>query len=356
MALAIVVADVYQVHEMSMWPTLAGEDRVVVDKLFGRGSPPRFAICVFRHRPKGTTTEPETLFVKRVLGVANEWIDFRGGDVFVGETTAVARLARPSALVESQIAAHPVLSSGSPSLQFDATGGKVTSEGSAYSFTPEGGATVVANLRVGNGPNAWDVRDDPVGAGRGRHVVPDVRVTVGAISGGAEEVAVAHELGAADVRRVAVGKDGIVVSRSGGGDVTRSAFPGAPGAGGLRLETIDGIFRVLLWEGEGWRELHAEPRADTDKAQVSRVRIEVSGGPARMASLEVNRDVHYAWSAETTAGPLPVPPDSLFLAGDNPEISTDSRDLLQFGHVPRSALVGIVRAVVWPPGRARIAR
>ena len=41
--------------------------------------------------------------------------------------------------------------------------------------------------------------------------------------------------------------------------------------------------------------------------------------------------------------------DEWFVAGDNAEWSTDSR---RFGPVPRAAIVGRVRYVYWPPGRA----
>jgi hypothetical protein len=41
--------------------------------------------------------------------------------------------------------------------------------------------------------------------------------------------------------------------------------------------------------------------------------------------------------------------DDWFVSGDNAEWSTDSRTL---GPVPRTAIVGRVRYVYWPPGHA----
>jgi signal peptidase I len=47
----------------------------------------------------------------------------------------------------------------------------------------------------------------------------------------------------------------------------------------------------------------------------------------------------------------PVPPGHVFVVGDNPKASTDSRET---GPVPVARVVGIARAVYWPLGRVRV--
>jgi len=47
----------------------------------------------------------------------------------------------------------------------------------------------------------------------------------------------------------------------------------------------------------------------------------------------------------------PIDPTMVWLEGDNPDRSTDSRTT---GPVRRDAVVGIVRARYWPPRRARL--
>jgi len=50
-------------------------------------------------------------------------------------------------------------------------------------------------------------------------------------------------------------------------------------------------------------------------------------------------------------GPVKVPPDSLFVLGDNRDSSEDSR---YWGYVPEKNIVGEVFLIYWPPWRMRI--
>jgi signal peptidase I len=344
------VVGVHPVAEQSMWPALrGGEDRVCVDKLAARvRAPKRFDLWVFRFSD-GTN---EGLFVKRLLALPGEVIDFRAGDLFIGEGGAdPARAERPLALAEAQMI--PVAGATSPDGRppWEASKGVIErAGGGGLVLRPAGEPRAVATFVSGIGIDPFCIKDDHrAGDGRvvrGRHAVPDVRITVGPVHMEGSRFSIVHELGHGELRRVVVRRSGIAVeARVDGKESQRSEHPGATCDQGLRVETRDGVFRVLLPDGSGWRELFKEPRDTIVAEGGSTLRIEADGAAVHISALEVARDVHYVWNAEAPPRSLPVPAGRLFLAGDNPEVSVDSR---MFGPVQGGDLVGLVRAVVWP--------
>lgn len=350
--LSLFVFDFPLVEAQSMWPALRGGiDRVLVDRITGFGrDPERFELWVFR-RMEG---QKPVLFVKRVLGLPGEVIDFRGGDLFIGAAEiAPARLERPAALIEAQLLKVPGVAAAPGRSPWDVSGGAMERDGEgAITLNPSPGGRCAATFIAGHGVDPHCIRDDHLAADgrviRGRNAVPDVRITLGPVSAERARFTVVHELGHGEDRRVVITDTGLVIeSRVDGIESVRGKFPGETGDRGLRIETLDGMFRVLLPDGNGWRMLYAEPRDTMVPAGASTLRIEAEGGAARVASLEVVRDVHYVWGAETPPNPQPVPAARFFFAGDNPEVSVDSR-APGFGCIPKGALVGRVRAVVWP--------
>jgi signal peptidase I len=367
--LAAIWVFAYSIHPVegrSMWPALAGKptdwddhpdfvrDWVVVDKLVPLFSmPERFRICVFRHKGE--------LSVKRLVGLPGEKIDFRGGDLFIGAGGAeLERVARSPALIEAQLVPVPAGPTAAPLLEGS---GPSQADGDATIWKPRPGQTLTVLMRYGAGADSKCITDDHVVIDRrspkgrvapGRHAVPDVRVTVDSLSVGQGAITFIHEIGLGELRRVAVSATGIVISsRVDGVETVQSPHLGATADRGLRFETLDGLFRVSLREGGGWRELFSEKRDTEHHDGFSGVRFEVAGAPVRVGPLEVVRDVHYVWGADSAAIPQPIPPDRMFLVGDNPEFSRDSRNP-DIGPVPVSALVGVVRAVVLPWSRKRV--
>ncbi|HVS18996.1 MAG TPA: S26 family signal peptidase, partial [Planctomycetota bacterium] len=77
---------------------------------------------------------------------------------------------------------------------------------------------------------------------------------------------------------------------------------------------------TLELDGEVLVELDVEPVA----WQESGLCLEVEGEGARLAGLEVARDVYYTSGAHP--GPWRIPQDSYFMLGDNTQDSSDSRD------------------------------
>jgi hypothetical protein len=190
--------------------------------------------------------------------------------------------------------------------------------------------------------------------------VPDVRVTLGPLRLEGGSFGIVHQLGQGgryDHVRVRIDQDGLTVSaRVLGEESVRAGFPGVSCENGLRMETLDGSFRLLLPDGSGWRELFREDR-ETEWVLpngFSGLRLEATGSAVRVGSLAVNRDVHYVWGADSPSEPQPVPSDRFFMAGDNPEISKDSR-IAGFGGVSKCDLVGRVR-LAWGSGRVRAPR
>jgi signal peptidase I len=356
----VFVGWVYPVEGLSMWRTLEGSNRkdgtgsrdlVLVDKLSLLWSrPERLRICVFRHKSE--------LSVKRLVGLPGETIDFRGGDVFIRKDGGdFERMTRPPGLIEAQMIPVPAGEPAAPLLEGN---GPSQPDGDGTIWKPRPEQTLTVRLRYGAGSDSRCITDDYLvwdDRGRrvapGRHAVPDVRVTVASLQPGSGSIAFIHELGLGERRKILASASGIEISsRVGGVESVRARFPSVKCENGLRFETIDGLFRVSLRDGTGWRELFSEPRDTATPEGFSGVSFEVEGGPVRVGPLEVTRDVHYVWGSESLTGgaPLSIPPDRMFLVGDNPEFSTDSRRL-EVGPVPVAALVGIVRAIVLPWNR-----
>ncbi len=350
------VVDVYPVREQSMWPALqGGADYVIVDRLSARFSAPaRFDVCVFAHSDGDGNSH---LYVKRVIGVSGDRMDFRGGDIVLEDGHGgMSIVQRPPDLVDAQMF-RVFPPDGAWLSMLRVAGGSARGEAGALSIQPEPGGMATVDLLPGGGVDRRCFRDDHMGPdGRivpGRNVVPDIRVDLGGVELGGGGLRISHELEGGEVRRVEIDPTGIaILGGTPESETRRGFFPGACVGTGIRIETVDGVFRVSRREGTGWRELFSEPRDTATYGSFSGLRIQARGGAITMRALEVLRDVHYGWASENVSGAVVVPSGKLFLVGDNVPVSIDSRDAA-FGPIPLSSVVGFVRAVVRPFERVR---
>jgi signal peptidase I len=73
------VAQAFQVEQFSMEPNLLPHDRVLVNKFIYRFRPPRPGEIVVLHPP----SDPSRNYIKRVVAVAGQRVEIRGGAVYV---------------------------------------------------------------------------------------------------------------------------------------------------------------------------------------------------------------------------------------------------------------------------------
>jgi signal peptidase I len=97
---------------------------------------------------------------------------------------------------------------------------------------------------------------------------------------------------------------------------------------------------------------HSTGGDDGSRTLVKRV-VGVAGDvvEAREGSVRVNGvAIEEPWALGDTAafGPIQVPEETLFVLGDNREVSVDSR---VFGAIAVDTVVGRIDVVIWPPSR-----
>ena len=78
-ATGVFVAEFARVHGSSMEPTLSSGDRIIFEKIsMRRGGPARFDIVVFK-----APNDPDTIYIKRVVGLPDEVVEARAGRLVV---------------------------------------------------------------------------------------------------------------------------------------------------------------------------------------------------------------------------------------------------------------------------------
>ena len=340
----------YRIPSGSMQPTLYGTgaplelyDRVIADKLsFRLREPERFEVVIFRY-----PLDRSKNFVKRLVGLPGEELKLENGDVWVraDESDSWRIPRRPAGVMQGQWRR----------LACDRAGVRWRVEGlrgaDAPAWRAEGdailarGAGALRYVAQGEGP-IRDVYADgypPAVAARlavpprtGANAVGDLRLSAEVVAlPGCESVAFELEEGALLHRFVLPGPAAVADARPRLESVPR---PGRRAGGEPRSATADAAWRLpagralrvtaqnlddrltLALDGEVVLELEVEPVAWQD----SGLRVEVEGEGARLADLEVARDVYYTQG--TDPGPWRIPEGRYFMLGDNTQDSSDSRD------------------------------
>lgn len=348
--------DLYLVVEQSMWPGFAGDsDRILVKRLARR--PDRWEIWLYEGE-----VEDEGPFVKRVIALEGEFLDLRLGDLWLGaspEPESMKRLRRPPEVVDAMLVpVYPTPSGARGEGRFNVRPGSLKEHGAGLRLV---GVTRAA-LKSGLGPTSREnIHDDYLGNDgqfhTGAHVVPDVRVdfVVAELTDGAR-LRVEHRLrGQAEHRALIIGNGTLRLSIGG---PERARFERLPWDGtfplGLRMETLDGNFRIVGFSpesGENGPVLLEEPRDTEGHHGESRVFLDLDRGSAVLSHFAVARDVFWAWpSRRQNAGAYHVG-RGVFMLGDNAPVSEDSRET---GPVSTRRLIGRAWRIVWPRDRARI--
>jgi len=355
------VGDVYRVTSPSMNPTLWGDPETgdfVLVTFGGTDELARFDLVVLRR-----DGEPEP-YVKRVVGLPNESVQVRGGDLYVDGELLGLGAWRPAPIPVFDLELHAL----------DELFG-----------SPDPGAWVVGStlrLTAAPGPDELsaplatlhpilddhlDPRGRPVG---GLVEANDLVLDVAFVLPEAEDACGALQLELSekgdrfrlDVRWAGRRAELMLSRRAGEAEpheLARTTVGLEPGSVPLRLANVDnGLWvavagaRVLAVRYDENRPI-AERPGPTPRHLKPRVSLRGRAKPGlELTELRVLRDLVYTSQGDHgTREPVVLGPDEVFLLGDS---SPKSRDGRAWGPVSRDALLGRPRAVVWPPERLRL--
>jgi signal peptidase I len=373
LAAPLVIWKPSRVRGNSMWPTLRGDrDWILVERsLFGTPHPERFEMWVFDAPESEGDGAPS---VKRVLARGGEWVDFRAGDLFVGsDPERLERARRPAELIESMLVPIFALDEGGSRrmaqgfvLETGSWSGEhlVRLEGSDWRDTTNINpfrAVFDAGNR-GRPQGVWDDHLGPQGSLEpGRHRVPDLRIDLEILALGRHStLRLRHSTHDEEWRAIELSADGGLDIRGRHPASTRDLLAYLPDVVppvALRIQTIDGRFAVWrlddagrpvappLLEDERDTLAVASWHPETTSWKIdSRVVLEVEVGWALLGRLDIARDVYYFWPHGLRSA-YQVGAGQLFLVGDNPPASRDSRDYLAIGE---GRLIGEVFRRFWP--------
>ncbi len=354
----------YHIPTRSMEPTLHGDrrngDRILVNRL--SGPPERFDVYVF----DGWGSERKN-YVKRCVGLPNETLQLRQGDVYVnGELVRKegriyeallfrlyhwddvwkrARADNP----ESLEAAHDQVFDEQTELWENVVGRWELSSMTGYT-AKQPAAGEDARLRWRDIVND-DLYDAATGDYEGGfYPCPDLRVAADiTLSDADSTVVIRLSRGAATYDAViSVGKVAVFTE---GEEVASAEVPNITVDAPTRV-LFSQVDRVLRLEMGDLRLRHDLPQPSFPKreSQASVVEFRVRDGAATIKPISIERDIFYTPENYASNDVYELGPNDFFMLGDNSGNSQDSR---RNGAVHRSRLVGKPILIVWPPARWR---
>ncbi|MBM3989448.1 MAG: signal peptidase I [Planctomycetes bacterium] len=340
--------EAYQIPTGSMQPTLMGsefrergalvgevKDRILVDKLsFHLRDPERFEVVIFKY-PLNRAQN----FVKRLVGMPGEQFRIQYGDLWqrADSTQPWKVLRRPEGVMDEHWKAIDVgepsrgvhwMADGNRSIsarEFDAAGA------TQLTFAAHGGGSILDSYQHGYPAGMQDaMRRYPEFRRSNANTVGDLRVT-GEITPSASLALFTIELGEG-ARRYRFELPGPAAQASGSVRVEwarNESYPPSRAELTLALEAgrtyhfaaqnLDDLLALEL-DGERIATLEVPPAAD----QSSSVKLALTGGGARMADLQVWRDIFY--TEGSFASEWTIPAGHYFMLGDNTQDSSDGRE------------------------------
>lgn len=340
--------EAYQIPTGSMQPTLMGlelrergqlvgeiKDRILVDKLsYHLRDPERFEVVIFKY-PLNRAQN----FVKRLVGMPGDELRIQYGDLWLkdAQKDEWRVLRRPSKVM----AAHWKAIDEGPAprdVHWMAEGNRSVNSrdidataATTLTFMAHGGGSILDTYEHGYPPGARAaMRQFPEFHRSNANTVGDLRFT-GRVTPRAELESVTVELSEGG-RRYRFTLPGPRATSNGRIEVVWAQIeryePSSVEVGTrleagrtyeLAAENLDDRLALFL-DGETIATLEVPPALD----QASGVKLELSGGGARLEDLQVFRDIFYTGSDNATS--WKIPEGHYFMLGDNTQDSSDSRE------------------------------
>ena len=363
--LRLEVFTAYHIPTRSMEPTLHGDrrdgDRILVNRL--APAPDRFRITVF----DGWGAERKN-YVKRCVGLPNETLRLREGDVYVD-----GRLIRKygdvyEALLfplyawddlwrranadnpDDRQAAHEQVFDEQFDLWENVSGKWVLDTRRGYNADrPKDGERAILRWRETVHDDLYDATTGDVEGGS--YTCPDLRLTADLTLSEKSTEVVLHLSRGATAYEAVIAADHVELLV---GDSSLARVEGLDLAGDdairVRFAQVDRVLRLDVADQEIVHEL-PQPEFPKRAAAQAQVDFRVRGGSAWVKPVALERDVFY--TPDYLDDGVVLGPDDFYMLGDNSGNSHDSR---RNGPAHRSRLVGRPILIVWPPKRWRFPR
>lgn len=326
----------FEVKSGSMAPAFEVGDRLLAlqDGIDAR-TLQRWDVAVFDAEVDAEIASFAETVLKRVVGLPGDWIELRGGDVWLGPAGDQRIARKPDALIGELLSVvHVGRGFEEPWLWV----------GPGEASDVEGGTRVVVPANGKGLARFAQTIDDGFDDVEGDEIVGDtaLRVTFGE-GDGIPWLVLREGSDVFEARLAPADRGGATLRHLIDGVVSEDADFGGVAAGStVEMWNVDGALRVfvdgrLVLTADDVGEISPTPRLNAPL-------LAVEDGARTIGEVVVLRDVHL--SAQGTFGvrddgslglPYPVPPGHVFLLGDR---SARSRDSRYFGAVPLSERLG----------------